>query len=160
MAQEPEYIYPPNTLKNKVTIDASSVDASALAQAELAIGEMSEDYLEWVKDDLAALQAAYEKAVSDPASANEAKEDLHGYAHDIKGQGGSFGYPLMTAVGNQLAKFIESIPGTLTAPQLQVVKVHIDTLKLIIVDRMDGDGGKAGDRLLRALDAVIAKVQG
>lgn len=160
MAQEPEYIYPPNTLKNKVTVDVSSVDASALEQAELAIGEMAEDYLGWVKDDLVALEEAYNKALSDPSSADAAKEDIHGYAHDIKGQGGSFGYPLMTAVGNQLAKFIESIPGALSAPQLQVVKVHIDTLKLIIVERMDGDGGKAGDRLLRALDAVIAKVQG
>ncbi len=49
MAQEPEYIYPPNTLKSKVTVDASKVDAVALKQAEMAIEDMQDDYLGWVK---------------------------------------------------------------------------------------------------------------
>jgi hypothetical protein len=158
MAQEPEYIYPPNSLKSKVTVDASSVDVVALKQAELAIGGMADEYLEWVKDDIANLQGAYEKALADPSSGGEAKEDIYGFAHDIKGQGGSFGYPLMTAVGNHLCKFIEGIPGDLSATQLTVIKVYIDTLRVIILDRMTGSSGKAGERLLMGLDAVVAKV--
>lgn len=158
MAQEPEYIYPPNNLKSKITADASAVDVIALQDAEAAIGSMAEDYLVWVKDDIANLQGAYDKSVADPSGADESREEMYGFAHDIKGQGGSFGYPLMTAVGNQLCKFMEGIEGNLNAAQLQVVKVHIDTLRLIIQERMEGDGGKAGSQLLRALDAVIAKV--
>lgn len=158
MAQEPEYIYPPNSLKSKVTVDASSVDMAVLKQADLAIGDMADEYLEWVKDDIANLLGAYEKALGDPSAAGEAKEDIYGFAHDIKGQGGSFGYPLMTAVGNHLCKFIEGIPGDLSAAQLTVIKVYIDTLRVIILERMTGSSGKAGERLLMGLDAVVAKV--
>lgn len=158
MAQEPEYIYPPNNLKSKITVDSSTVDIVAMNQAEMAITDMAEDYLGWVKDDLAKLQGAYDKAVKEPDKAAEAKEEMYGFAHDIKGQGGSFGYPLMTAVGNHLCKFMEGVEGTLNAAQLQVVKVHIDTLQVIILERMEGDGGKAGARLLKGLDMVVEKV--
>ena len=160
MAQEPEYIYPPNTLKNKVTVDAGSVDLAALEQAELAITGMQSDYLEWVIKDIEQLQGAYDKAVKEPDNRAAAQEGIYGFAHDIKGQGGSFGYPLMTAVGNQLCKFLEGIEGIVNDIQLNVVKVHIDTMRLIIQDRMEGDGGKAGDHLLKGLNAVITKVTG
>ena len=160
MAQEPEYIYPPNTLKNKVTVDAGSVDLVAIEQAEAAIADMKDDYLVWVKEDIDKLQGAYDKAVGDVAGRAAAQEDIFSFAHDIKGQGGSFGYPLMTAVGNQLCKFIEGVDGTLSDAQLEVVKVHIDTMRLVIQEKMEGDGGKAGDRLLKGLTAVITKVSG
>lgn len=64
----------------------------------------------------------------------------------------------MTAVGNHLCKFIEGIPGDLTTVQLTVIKVYVDTLTVIIKERMTGDGGKAGERLMMGLDAVVAKV--
>ncbi|MBT7451240.1 MAG: phosphorelay protein, partial [Rhodospirillaceae bacterium] len=87
MAQEPEYIYPPNSLKSKIAADASAVDIIALQDAEAAIGEMAEEYLGWVKDDIANLQGAYEKAAANPSTADEAREEMYGFAHDIKGQG-------------------------------------------------------------------------
>ena len=160
MAQEPEYIYPPNTLKNKVTVDAGSVDLVAIEQAEAAIMDMKDDYLVWVIEDMDKLQGAYDAAVKDAANRAAAQEDIYAFAHDIKGQGGSFGYPLMTAVGNHLCKFIEGVDGVLNDAQLEVVKVHIDTLRLIILEKMEGDGGKAGDRLLKGLVAVVTKIPG
>ena len=135
-------------------MDASSIDGFALGQAEQAIKDMADEYLEWVNVDISNLEASYTKAVKGEA----AKDEIYDNAHELKGQGGSFDYPLMTAVGNQLCKFIEGIKDELNPAQLQVVKVHIDTMKLIILERMSGDGGKAGDRLLKGLDLVIAKV--
>lgn len=158
MAQEPEYIYPPNSLKSKITVDASTVDMVAIKQADMAIEDMAGEYLEWVKDDIANLQGAYEQALADPSNGSGAKDDIYGFAHDIKGQGGSFGYPMMTAVGNHLCKFIEGIPGDLSPAQLTVIKVYVDTLRVVIQERMTGNGGKAGERLLMGLDAVVAKV--
>lgn len=158
MAQEPEYIYPPNTLKNKVTVDAGTVDLVAIEMAEASIMDMKDDYLVWVKDDIEKLQGAYDKAVKDKEGRAGAQEEIYAFTHDIKGQGGSFGYPLMTAVGNVLCKFMEGVDGTLSDAQMEVVKVHIDTMRLIIMEKMEGDGGKAGLQLLKGLDAIIAKV--
>ncbi len=64
----------------------------------------------------------------------------------------------MTAVANQLCVFMEGIEGKMSDVQLEAVKVHIDTMKLVVAQKMAGDGGKPGEQLLKGLDAVIAKV--
>lgn len=126
----------------------------------MAIEDMQDDYLVWVKDDLASLQGAYEKALKSGDAREQHQEELYDFAHDVKGQGSSFGYPLMTAVANQLCAFMEGIEGKMSDVQLDVVKVHIDTMKLVVTQQMSGDGGTAGEQLLKGLDAVIAKVAG
>ena len=128
--------------------------------AEMSIKDMQGDYLVWVKDDIEKLQGAYNKAAKDSGNRAAAQEEVYGFTHDIKGQGGSFGYPLMTAIGDQLCKFMEGIDATLNDAQLEVVKVHIDTMQLVIMEKMEGDGGKAGERLLMGLSAVTSKVTG
>jgi hypothetical protein len=75
----------------------------------------------------------------------------------MKGQGGSFGYPLMTAVGNSLCRFLEKVD-KLPDSALEVVAVHVDTMRVVISNKMEGEGGKMGDRLLNGLDLVVNKV--
>ncbi|MBF0304141.1 MAG: phosphorelay protein [Alphaproteobacteria bacterium] len=155
---EPEFIQPPNTLKNKVKYGPDGVDLDMLEKAEQIIANLQGNYLEWVQDDLTKLQGFYDKALATPEG-ERAKvfKDLFGVAHDVKGQGGSFGYHLMTAIGNQLCRFLEGTQKT-GAAELDVVKVHLDAMRLVIGQRMEGDGGKMGENLLRGLQAVVAKV--
>ena len=103
-----EIINPPNALKQKVgTGDAGAVDMEALERAEQVIFGMTGSYLNWVAEDLQKIDTAY---VVLKAADGDRKAELNGVfqvAHDIKGQGGSFGYDLITAIGNELCRFIE-----------------------------------------------------
>ncbi len=103
-----EIINPPNALKQKVgTGGAGAVDVEALERAEQVIFGMTGSYLNWVAEDLQKIDTAY---VVLKAADGDRKAELNGVfqvAHDIKGQGGSFGYDLMTAIGNELCRFIE-----------------------------------------------------
>jgi chemotaxis protein histidine kinase CheA len=159
---KPQMIQPPDHLRDKVSVTENGVDLDALEQAEQIIAGMQDSYLEWVEDDLRKLGEGYARAVESTAedSRRQALQDLFGIAHDVKGQGGSFDYPLMTAVGNSLCRYIERLDGPIRQSHLAVVKVHIDTMRMIIAQRMSGDGGKAGDNLLRGLDAAVAKTSG
>lgn len=153
-----EVINPPNTLKQKVgTGGPGAVDLEALERAEEVIIGMTDSYLNWVAEDLRKMDAAYAKLV---AATGDRKEEINGVfqvSHDIKGQGGSFGYDLMTALGNELCRLIEKIdkagPG-----EVEAIKLHIDSMKLVIGEDMKGTGGKTGEKMLAGLQQVCDKI--
>ena len=153
-----EVINPPNTLKQKVgTGGPGAVDLEALERAEEVIIGMTDSYLNWVAEDLRKMDEAYAKLV---AATGDRKEEINGVfqvSHDIKGQGGSFGYDLMTALGNELCRLIEKIdkagPG-----EIEAIKLHIDSMKLVIGEDMKGTGGKTGEKMLAGLQQVCDKI--
>ncbi len=153
-----EIINPPNTVKTKVRVGGpGAVDTSTLERAEEAIAGMADQYLDWVQDDLKRIDAAFKILA---AATGERKEEIDGVfqvAHDMKGQGGSFGYDLVTAIGNQLCRLIEKLD-TYGDPEVNAIRVHIDDMKLVIGQKMKGDGGKAGDQILLGLEKVAEKL--
>lgn len=152
-----EYIQPPDTLTAKVSVNANGVDPAVLEKAEQIIANMQSSYLEWVEDDLARLQTLHAAALADKGNLAAHLKDIFNVAHDVKGQGGSFDFPLMTRIGNGLCRFIEKVGDTPADKVLSVIKVHIDALRLVITNKMSGDGGKVGENLVRGLDLTIEK---
>jgi hypothetical protein len=161
-----EFIQPPNNLreKQKKAGVALSFDSKAVEQAEAAIRRSVEDYFVSIAEDMTKLQRYYDLAISEPEKRNAHVEDLHGVAQAITGQGTSFGYPLITGLGSQLCHYIEDhifpvagerIP---TEAELNVVKVHMEAIRLVIQQKMEGDGGPVGQKLVAGLGAVIKKV--
>lgn len=157
---EMEIINPPNTLKSKVSLGGpGAVDPAALERAEKVIASMTDSYLEWVQEDLKRLQAAYDRLTeaADEDARRKVLDEVFQVAHDMKGQGGSFGYDLITAVGNELCRMIERVerPGPAV---VDAVKVHVDTIRLVIQDRIKGDGGRQGQAMLDGIRKVGARV--
>ncbi len=153
-----EFITPPNLLKSKVSVGGiGAVDEAAIKRAEEAIAGMTDEYLEWVEQDISQIDAAcreLRKGVPDRA---KKLQEIFQVAHDIKGQGGSFGFDLMTTIGNQVCRLIEkSSPDD---PDLsEVISVHVDAMKLIISTKLKGDGGHDGKIIMAGLDKVVKKI--
>jgi len=153
-----EVINPPNTLKNKVgTGGPGAVDLEALERAEEVIAGMTDSYLDWVAEDLKKIESAYEALAAATGDRKAEMEAIFQVAHDIKGQGGSFGYDLMTAIGNELCRLIEKAE-TIGPGEIEAAKVHIDALKLVIAGDMKGQGGKEGEQMLSGLQQVCDKL--
>ena len=160
MAKEAEIINAPNQLKNKVSVGGpGAVDADVLARAEMVITEMADQYLDWVKVDLEKLQAAYADLAAAGPGAKDEVTRVFEVAHDMKGQGGSFGYDLITIIGNQVCRIIER-SDTIGAAEIEAIGVHVNTMKLVITEEMKGDGGDSGKKILLGLEKVYEKVMG
>jgi len=159
MAEEKlEIINPPNGLKQKVgTGGAGAVDLEALERAEQVIAGMTDSYLNWVVEDLKKIEAAYNKLASAEGDRKKELHDVFQISHDIKGQGGSFGYDLMTAIGNELCRLIEKTD-KVGDSEIQAVKLHIDALKLVIGEDLKGNGGEEGEKMLAGLQKVCDKL--
>ncbi len=162
MAEEgkAEIIVPPDTLKDKiVTGGPNAVDMEALERAEQVIANMADSYLDWVEEDLKKIASAYDRLVEGGGDRTKDVDKVFGIAHDMKGQGGSFGYELITAVGNNLCRLIERFDDSV-APDVQneAIRIHIDAMKLIISNRMKGDGGAQGTAILNGVQQMVEKL--
>lgn len=153
-----EIITPPTSLKNKVREGGpGAVDLETLERAEKVIADMADSYLEWVQEDLKKLDECYQAMQAAEPPRTDAAEGLFQVAHDIKGQGGSFGYDLMTVIGNELCRLLER-QDSYDSAEMQAIKVHIDAMKLVIQNTMTGDGGANGKALVAGIRQVGDKL--
>ena len=154
----PQMIIPPRTLKDKVTEGGpGAVDVEALARVEKVILELADSYLDWVVEDIAKIGEAFAKLKSGDGDMAENLDGIFQVSHDVKGQGGSFGYDLMTVIGNMLCRYIEKSEGKAEAKDIAIIGLHIDALSVVISQNLKGDGGEVGEQLLVGLEQVSAK---
>ncbi|OHC80619.1 MAG: hypothetical protein A3G73_02845 [Rhodospirillales bacterium RIFCSPLOWO2_12_FULL_67_15] len=129
-----------------------------LEKAEQVLAGLSDSYLDWVQEDLKNISAAFEELKAGKGDQTKILGDIFRISHDVKGQGGSFGYNLMTAVGNELCRMLEKLPSPIGPAHVEAIGVHVDSMKLIIAQKMKGDAGQAGAAILAGLQKVSAKL--
>lgn len=159
--EKPEIITPPDTMKIKIAMGGpNAVDVAALERAEKVIANMADSYLDWVEEDLNKIQASLDNLVKNgDTDRTKNLERVFAIAHDMKGQGGSFGFELITAVGNNLCRLIDRIDDTVLAEvQNEAIRIHVDAMKLIITSRMRGDGGDQGSAIMDGVQQMVLKL--
>ncbi|MFC3051255.1 hypothetical protein [Kordiimonas pumila] len=138
---------------------SAGISPEALAAAEQALSKMAEDYPDWVSGLVGKLQEQHGRCVDSPEKRNEYFEAINHIAHDMKGQGGTFGYPLITTFADSLYGFTTKRAGDISDNQVELVKSHVDAMRAVIRGRVSGDGGDIGIKLTDVLNAAIAKYQ-
>ena len=149
-----------NRLKEKTAGLApgnTSISKEAMEAAQQALSKMSEDYPDWVSGLIVKLQEQHSRCVDTPENRRELFEEINRIAHDMKGQGGTFGYPLITTFSDSLYGFTVKRPGDITDNQVELVKSHLDAMRAVIRGRVAGDGGEMGEELSKSLNEAIAK---
>jgi hypothetical protein len=126
-------------------------------RASAELDKMAEQYPDFVADSIAALYAAHGKAAAASIEGRHVHfAELNVLAHEMKGQGGTFGYPLITTFGGLLFDFTSG-GAARTDYHTEIVKAIIDAIRAVIDNRIGGDGGQVGRDLQAALKGLIAK---
>lgn len=125
------------------------------AEADCAMAALCADYERWTSEVLARMDEALIAARTRSEARAVALRRLFEAAHDVKGQGASFGYPLLSRIGQSLCRIghgasYESFP----AEALRVAAAHVGAMKIILEKRIRGDGGALGTRLAERLEAM------
>ncbi len=132
------------------------IDIEALQAAEAALAEMAEDYPDWVMKEIEALSELHRRCVDTPEERKEFFSEIAEKAHDMKGQGGTFGYPLITSFAESLYTFSDA-KGELSDSSVELIKNHVDAMRAVIKGRISGDGGEIGKEMQSSLDEAIKK---
>jgi chemotaxis protein histidine kinase CheA len=135
--------------------DTSNDFESMIARAEAAVEALRETYREQLGEDVAALCALWSRIEAEGAD-QEKLAELHSIAHNIKGQGGSFGYDLVTDIGASFCDYLRGGP-RMAPNELAIVNMHIRMLKNVAENNITGDGGETGARLIEKLRQLTGR---
>jgi len=166
--KEPGEIYffrLPNGLREKVgggPGDAGALPPAILEEADRVVGETAEDFRGWILDYIGSISKLCDAASERPIKhRTRFFGQVHDLAHELRGQGGMFGFPIITAVGEMLYA-ITGEGCDMGDRSIDLVRAHLDTMHRVFLDRIEGDGGDVGQELVRELrvrvERSVAKV--
>lgn len=155
MSNPAQVIRPPNTLRMKVGGGFGGIDAGAIAKAEEALKAMSSQFGQWLQDEIIKLDQAQAEIRSAGYNAATA-EGLYFRAHDLKGLGTTYQYPLVTRLAGSLCKMMDDPAKRMAAP-IVLLDAHIDAIKAVVRDGIQTDDHPVGKVLVEALEARVAE---
>jgi len=132
--------------------------SATLARAEAAVADLAKDYAAWALADVAKGRTALAAATDDASHRGQHVEALFRVAHDLKGQGASFGYPLITKLGHSLCALTRDRALEYQARHLDLAGSHLDAIELVLTKGIKGEGGKVGAELVAKLELRVKEL--
>ncbi len=154
MSNSAQVIQPTNTLRMKVGGGFGGIDANAIAKAEEALKAMSSQFGQWLQDEIVKLEQA-QTAIREKGYTTETAEALYFRAHDLKGLGTTYQYPLVTRLAGSLCKMMDDPVKRLAAPPL-LLDAHIDAIRAVVRDEIKTDDHPIGRTLAETLEARVS----
>ncbi|SJM63932.1 hypothetical protein FM111_10015 [Brevundimonas diminuta 3F5N] len=150
-----QVIRPPNPLRAKVGGGFGGIDANAIARAEEALKAMSAQFGQWLNDEVVKLDKA-QADIRSQGYTPETAEALYFRAHDLKGLGTTYEYPLVTRIAASLCRMLDDADKRMQAP-LAVIDAHVDAIKAVVRDKIQTDEHPVGRDLVETLEARTAE---
>ena len=153
--QNPGQVIPaPNALKLKVGGRFGAIDASAIAKAEAALKSLSGNFAQWLQDEVVKLENARQRVRAEGLNP-ETMEFLYLRAHDLKGLGATYEFPLITRIAASLCRLIDDKDKRMQAP-IALIDAHIDAIKASVRDSIKTDDHPVGRILIEELERKVS----
>ncbi|MCD8498000.1 MAG: hypothetical protein LRZ85_07965 [Alphaproteobacteria bacterium] len=151
-ASKARFINPPNRIKQKA--GSGGISDTLIERAQFHIETSDFDYtpeaeihIKALSDIIAGLKKGKTTGPVDP---------LINPVMQLKASGGMFHYQLVSDVADIALNFLESLK-TLNDAALDVVQAHLHTIRIIMNNKLKGDGGKEGFALIQELDKACQR---
>ncbi|MGE0251442.1 MAG: response regulator [Dongiaceae bacterium] len=155
------YFHLPNKLKVKLAPksveEEGKIDPKLLRAAEKQLRSRKDDYTTWVQGNVEKLMGQYTELAKQPKNPWKYYQTIYNIAHELRGQGDTFGYNLITTFGKSLCDYTESKHLELDEKLLELIRAHIDGIQAVIREDIKGLGGESGVELLDILNKAKAK---
>lgn len=133
-----------------------ALDADAVARAEAALKSLSSNFEGWMRDELAKLETARDQLRAEGLNAQTA-ETLYFRAHDLKGLGTTYGYPLVTRIAGSLCRVLHDADKRLSAP-VYLIEAHVEAIIAAVRKDIRTDGDATGRALAEELEAQVSRL--
>jgi hypothetical protein len=150
-----QMIQVPNTLRLKVGGRFGAIDPAAIAKAEAALKSLSGNFNQWLNDEISKLEAARQTVHGQGVNV-ETMENLYLRAHDLKGLGATYEFPLITRIAGSLCKLIDDKEKRVGASMV-LVDAHIDGIKAAVRDNIKTADHPVGKILITELERRVTE---
>ncbi len=135
-------------------VGKGNINADALDKAQIAMEKSSEDFEPLAMGFLNRLKIGIEAAQKGQGTNDELIQGMTSPVMELKANAKMFKYDLVSSLANIMLGFLETI-NRLDKDAVDIVAAHHQTLNLIVIKKMKGDGGEHGKLLQSELrDAV------
>jgi len=156
------YFRLPNSLKEKAGgggfTGGAEIPKDLPEEAEQSLERAALDFSTWALDYVKKLSNLCVEALEAEAEGGARAKyfaEINLLALELRGQGGTFGYPLSSTFGKML--YDATIEGCREDDNaVEIVKAHIDAMGAVLREKVAGDGGEVGRALLASLKKAIA----
>ena len=123
-----EVVERPNDLAKKVPRTGGIEPEKAFEAAETVVKQMTSDYVDKLAEDIEQMKRLAAKYREDNSDAT--LDQLFRLVHNMRGQGATFGFPLITEIGRHFCRYVRERPkGKAVKPAL--VDQHLKALLFI-----------------------------
>ncbi|MEM7680294.1 MAG: hypothetical protein AAF182_04775 [Pseudomonadota bacterium] len=145
-----------NSLQGRV--GSGPLDEQVVERAEQAMEEDKRniDFAPLAKEFLDELSAAVKKAKSGELTKDQAVQAMTTPVMQLKANAKTFNYELVGSLANVMLSFLEAIK-QMDNDVIEIVGAHHKTLTLIVMQKMKGDGGAAGQQMEAELKAACKR---
>mgnify|MGYP005999816021 CR=1 FL=1 len=126
------------------------LDADAVPDAD--------SFLEWIGEDIARAKQALAAANDKPGDNQAEIRAIFEVVHNVKGQGGSFGYDLLTTVGGSLCNYLRVETASASDKQLKVIAAHFAAVDFVLEHNLKGEGGEIGAQLTGKIAQLVTNI--
>jgi chemotaxis protein histidine kinase CheA len=147
-----EVITPDTSKLRKLVRPAKAGDPDPVANAEAALAAISGDFANWMRDECERLDAARRK-VAEKGMSQKNRQELFLAAHDVKGDGATFGYPEVGPAADSLCRLLEHSPATTKIPP-ELVDQHVDAVRAIVREHKRADISSIATKLTATLRSI------
>jgi hypothetical protein len=149
---------PPNRLKAAVDDGrpTKGIDPNLLAKAEKAMEDVKPQIEAHMKSEVASLTELMTKVASTAGQDRAVLNEMYRTAFELKGQGASAGYGMLTRFGDSLCRYIEA-QQNMGAKEVAIVKAHVDSISAIMGRAIKGDTNPIGLAIAAELEKVVGR---
>lgn len=130
----------------------------AVREAEAAVAALADSFLEWITDDINRAKEALVRAQDKPGDNQPELRAIFEVVHNVKGQGGSFGYDLLTKIGASLCNYLRVEAASADEKQLKVISAHFAAMDFVLEKNIQGTGEAIGDQLVGKVSQLVANI--
>lgn len=153
---EVEIIDLPNVLKEKVGSSDGDLDFEAITRAEVALGELQEEWQGWLNEDVGHVLVALARARQENFSRKDTLDVLHRAAHDLKGLAATYEYPLIGQIAAGLCDVLTHA-GTAGRALPVLIEAHVDAMRAAIREDIRDAMHPQGEAIIAALAELVRK---
>ena len=158
------YFQPDTSLRARLGPEAMRLpvefDPQVIRAAEKRIEALVGDYADWVEkyfDSLEASLEALEPSTTSLPTNRKHLANIHKISKELHDQGGTFDYQLITEFGMSLFRATEDPGMLITENTCKLIEAHIDAMRTVFKNRIQGYGGDVGAQLLSETKRAVEK---
>jgi hypothetical protein len=153
-----EIINPPNMLKVKVGGALPTADEAMIRRAEMALDNLKVEFNDWLAEEVEKLETWLANC-KENGLVGSSGNALFMCAHDLRGLGVTYEFPIITRIAGSLGHLIETDEKRATVP-LALVQAHVGAIRAALSQNIRDDKDPVGAMLASELETQVVDLVG